>query len=79
MVFDFSFVLVIAALLTGLIWLVDARVFRPRRLRGSGSAAGTAREPVLVEYARSFFPIILLVLVFRWVQLRVIRRYARVA
>jgi signal peptidase I len=65
LVFDFSFVLVIAALLTGLIWLVDARVFRPRRLRGSGSAAGTAREPVLVEYARSFFPIILLVLVFR--------------
>ena len=65
MVFDFSFVLVIAALVTGLIWLVDARVFRPRRLRGSGSAAGTAREPVLVEYARSFFPIILLVLVFR--------------
>ncbi len=40
-------------------------MFRPRRLRGSGSAAGTAREPVLVEYARSFFPIILIVLVIR--------------
>jgi signal peptidase I len=65
LVFDFSFWLLVAALVTGLVWLVDARVFRPRRLRGSGSAAGTAREPVLVEYARSFFPIIVLVLVFR--------------
>jgi signal peptidase I len=61
LVFDFSFVLVLAALVTGLIWLVDSRVFRPRRLQ----AAGNVVEPVLVEYARSFFPIILLVLVIR--------------
>ncbi|MGB7905559.1 MAG: signal peptidase I, partial [Steroidobacteraceae bacterium] len=65
MVFDFSFFLVIAALVTGLVWLVDARVFRPRRQRGTGSAAGGPPEPILVEYARSFFPIILLVLVIR--------------
>ena len=31
----------------------------------SGSAAGAAPEPIVVEYARSFFPIILLVLVIR--------------
>jgi signal peptidase I len=65
LVFDFSFFLVLAALVTGLVWLVDARFFRPGRLAGSGSAAGGAPEPVVVEYARSFFPIILLVLVIR--------------
>jgi signal peptidase I len=65
LVFDFSFFLVLAALVTGLVWFVDARFFRPRRLAASGSAAGSRPEPVLVEYARSFFPIILLVLVIR--------------
>jgi signal peptidase I len=40
-------------------------VFRPRRQRRTGSAAGGTPEPILVEYARSFFPIILLVLVIR--------------
>ncbi len=66
MVFDFSFFLVLAALITGLVWLVDTRFFRPRRMAAaSGSVAGGAPEPVLVEYARSFFPIILLVLVIR--------------
>ena len=65
MVFDFSFVLVMAALVTGLIWLLDARWLRPRRLQATGGAAGGPAEPILVEYARSFFPIILLVLVIR--------------
>jgi signal peptidase I len=65
LVFDFSFFLVMAALVTGLVWLVDARLFRPRRLATAGSAAGGAPEPMVVEYARSFFPIILLVLVIR--------------
>ena len=60
-----TFFLVLAALVTGLVWLVDARVFRPRRQRTAGSAAGGTPEPILVEYARSFFPIILLVLVIR--------------
>jgi signal peptidase I len=65
LVFDFSFFLVLAALVTGLVWFVDARFFRPGRLAASGSAAGAAPEPIVVEYARSFFPIILLVLVIR--------------
>ena len=59
MVFDFSFVLVVATLVTGLVWAADALFLRARR------APADAPEPVLVEYARSFFPIILLVLVFR--------------
>jgi len=65
LVFDFSFFLVLAALVTGVVWFVDARFFRPRRLAASGSAAGSSPEPIVVEYARSFFPIILLVLVIR--------------
>lgn len=60
MVFDFSFVLVALALLTGVIWGVDAWLFAGKR-----RAAGIAREPVVVDYARSFFPVILLVLVLR--------------
>jgi len=32
LVFDFSFVLVLATAVTGLVWLADARIFKPRRL-----------------------------------------------
>jgi len=61
MIFDFSFVLVVLAIVTGVTWAADRWYFRPRRAaRGEG-----AREPVLVDYARSFFPVILLVLVLR--------------
>ena len=58
MVFDFSFVLVVLATLTGVTWALDRWVFAPRRAAGS-------TEPVIVDYARSFFPVILLVLVLR--------------
>lgn len=58
MIVDFSLVLVLLAALTGFGWALDHFVFRPRR-------APAAKEPVLVEYARSFFPIILIVLVVR--------------
>jgi signal peptidase I len=64
LVFDFSFVLVIATAVTGLVWAADAWHFRPRRL-ARAQAGALPGEPVLVEYARSFFPIILLVLVIR--------------
>ena len=57
---DFALILVLAALVTGLVWLLDILLFRQRR-----EESGAAREPVLVEYARSFFPIIMVVLVVR--------------
>lgn len=60
MIFDFSFVLVVLALVTGVVWGVDHWVFRPRRV-----AAGQAHEPLVVDWSRSFFPVILLVLVLR--------------
>jgi len=66
--FDFALVLVIATLVTGAIWALDTMFFKSRRL-GLEHAAGievpSAKEPVLVEYSRTFFPIILLVLVVR--------------
>lgn len=64
-----------AVLITGLIWLVDVVVFRPRRRSAvrqsentadsAGAADDRGREPLIVEYARSFFPVLLLVLVLR--------------
>jgi len=64
LIFDFSFVLVVATLVTGLVWAADAWYFRPRRVAAAGSGPAP-REPVLVEYSRSFFPIILIVLLIR--------------
>jgi signal peptidase I len=65
LVFDFSFYLVLAAFVTGLVWAVDAWALKPRRVRAAGGDAAATREPVLVEYARSFFPIIVIVLLIR--------------
>lgn len=69
MTFDFPAFLVLASVLTGGIWLLDSLLFAPRRRLAddaSGDPAKAARkEPVLVEYARSFFPVIFAVLVLR--------------
>ena len=64
---DFSLILVVASVLTGAIWMLDVLVLRRRRLAGvtDGHADAGPKEPVIVEYARSFFPIVLLVLVVR--------------
>jgi len=72
--FDFPAFLVLASAVTGGIWLIDALVFAPRRRRraqqaatngSSDSGAALYKEPVLVEYARSFFPVIFVVLLLR--------------
>ncbi len=63
MQFDFPTILFLAAVVTGVIWLIDALVFARKRRRAAGEEA--AKEPVLVEYARAFFPIILVVLLVR--------------
>ena len=76
--FDFPTIMVLAVVITGLIWLIDAIFFAPRRelqYANVSAAAGTntgtetrarqPKEPLIVEYARSFFPVILAVLVLR--------------
>src|SRR5258708_26625873 len=48
---------------SGAILLADWALFKRRRLRGGeGTIVG---EPLLVQYARSFFPVILIVLLIR--------------
>ncbi len=65
---DFSAVLLLIAVSTGVIWLADVALFR--RFRASAAqAAGKSLfdipEPGTVDYARSFFPVALAVLVLR--------------
>ena len=60
MVFDFSFVLVALAALTGAVWGADRLLFDGARRAREGR-----KDPLLVDYSRSFFPVILVVLVLR--------------
>jgi signal peptidase I len=60
---DFAAVLLLAAVITGLIWLYDAKWARKRRL-------SDVPEPVVVDMARAFFPVIVVVFMIRsfWVE-----------
>src|SRR5512139_334052 len=58
MIVDFALILVIATFVTGVIWVFDVWVLKPKR-------PANAPEPAVVDYARSFFPVILLVLLIR--------------
>jgi signal peptidase I len=65
---DFSLMLVVVGAMSGVIWALD-RLFFARRRKLAAASVGTpaerVREPIAVEYARSFFPVIVLVLVIR--------------
>ena len=63
---DFALVLVVLTSLAGFVWLVDSLLFKQKRMdRSVQKSVEPPREPVLVEYARSLFPVLLIVLVFR--------------
>jgi signal peptidase I len=63
---DFSLLLVLLTALTGLIWLFDSLLLRRRRMdRAVQTELQRARDPVVVEYSKSLFPILLIVLLFR--------------
>ena len=55
---SFPALMVTLVMVTGIIWLIDSLLWAPQRSKES-------KEPLVVEYARSFFPIILVVLVIR--------------
>jgi signal peptidase I len=68
---DFSLAMLLALIACGLIWGFDRLVLAPRR-RAAAERAGppgaplpAGKEPMLVEYARAFFPVILLVFLLR--------------
>jgi signal peptidase I len=65
---DFSAVLLTITVVTGLVWAFDSSVLRPRRAaaaRAAGQDPAAIAEPGTVDYARSFFPVALVVLVLR--------------
>jgi signal peptidase I len=59
---DFGTLFTVLLAASGGIWLIDALLLKPKRRR---SASAAAEEPMLVQYARSFFPVLLIVLVIR--------------
>ena len=61
---NFPLILVVATAVTGIVWLVDAIAFAPRR-RASVHRDVADHEPIVVEYAKSFFPVLLIVLLLR--------------
>ena len=65
---DFSAVLCGITVVTGLVWLFDVLLLRGRRAaaaRAAGKDPAAIPEPGTVDYARSFFPVALVVLVLR--------------
>ncbi len=68
---NFPLILVLATFITGIVWLIDSLFFAgARKARAASVKDETAKEkalkePLLVEYSRAFFPVILIVLLLR--------------
>ncbi|MCX7097669.1 MAG: signal peptidase I [Methylococcales bacterium] len=58
--YDFSFFLLLASVVTGIIWGGYLLILRSKNL-----TFDEKNEPIIVEYARSFFPVVLVVLLLR--------------
>ena len=74
MIFDFSFYLFVGVVITGVIWVFDSLFFASRRAAPvqvkTETSVGVpikspATDPVVVEYAKSFFPVLLIVFLLR--------------
>jgi len=79
--FDFPAIMVLAVLVTGIVWALDVWLWAPKRKEqvSALSAEGGKlteeqiqqereklyKEPIIVEYSRSLFPVILIVLILR--------------
>lgn len=64
---NFPLILVLLVLVSGLIWLLDIVLLAPRRRAKEAKErlADTIKEPVYVEYSKSFFPVLFVVLILR--------------
>ncbi len=74
---DYGLVLVIATTVTGIIWLIDKLAFESKRKQkllelqkkhpkiSEEILSNLNQDPLVVEYAKSFFPVILLILFLR--------------
>jgi len=74
MIFDFSFYLFMGVVITGLVWLIDKWFFAKKRnqviqnstqVHQGVEVSRNAKEPVIVEYSKSFFPVLLIVFLLR--------------
>ncbi|MGD8594160.1 MAG: signal peptidase I, partial [Gammaproteobacteria bacterium] len=79
--FDFAAIMVLATIFTGVVWALDAWIWAPKRRaiadrlgdnlshlsdkKLSEAQEKATKEPILVEYSRSLFPVILIVLLLR--------------
>ena len=59
---DFSLLMFLLLVLTGGLWAMDKWLWRPKRIVAGEVAE---QEPVAVEYAKAFFPVILIVFLLR--------------
>ena len=60
----FETILVALTALSGLVWLLD-KLFLAKRRTATASVLEEAKDPVVVDYAKAFFPILALVLGLR--------------
>lgn len=63
---DFALILVLLSAITGFVWLLDILFLRKRRIALPISEGDeTPREPAVVEYSKSFFPVLFIILLIR--------------
>lgn len=65
---DYSALLLAVAVASGVVWLTDSRVLRPRRIaqaRAAGKDPAAIAQPSTADYAHSVFPVVLAVLLVR--------------
>ena len=61
---DLALIIVVLTALAGVIAAIDAVFLRGARVRAAARGE-TVKEPIAVEYARSFFPVLVIVLLIR--------------
>src|SRR2546426_92792 len=68
--FDFELILFYATLITGVIALLDSLFLAPKRKKTQeavlkGTPQAKRKLPLIVDYSRSFFPVLLIVFLLR--------------
>ncbi len=63
---DFALILVVLSAVSGTVWLLDHLLFAAKRQRAAQmDGAEEYREPAVVEYSKSFFPVLFIILMIR--------------
>lgn len=60
----FEIILVALTVLTGVVWLFD-RLFPARRRKAADGLLDSPHDPILIDYSKSFFPVLIVVLILR--------------